>query len=57
MKFDNTIATGFITGSCIGAVIAEILFRPSVISYLWTADIMLGAAIMLGLVFGGLKCP
>jgi len=53
MKFDNAIATGVVTGSCIGAIFAEILIHPPMIVHLWCADMMLVTAILLGILFGG----
>ena len=54
-KFDKTIAAGFVFGSCIGIVIAEVVIRPPMINHLWTANVMLLTAILLGTFIGEIE--
>ena len=52
MKFDKNIASGWVLGSCLGVILAEIAFHPSVISHLITANVMLVLAIVFGFISG-----
>lgn len=52
MKFSNHTAVAIVIGACIGILAAEILLRPPIINHIFTADIMLILAILLGKLVG-----